>query len=113
MDRDEEEENRPLSQQLMILKDLRVPDPQVLLDMANQLDSLRTASSQLEGKPRPGDKDDPKGETPKKSKQAGPEDGSEKKKSHRSCNAMPGLSSSQESSPGQLWFPQGIQVKVM
>ena len=37
-------ESQCLLQQLMILKDLRVPDPQVLLDMTDQLDSLRTAS---------------------------------------------------------------------
>ena len=37
-------ESQCLSQQLMILKDLRVLDPQVLLDMADQLDSLRIAS---------------------------------------------------------------------
>ena len=76
-------ESQCLSQQLMILKDLRVPDPQVLFNMADQLDSLRTVSPQLEGETRPGDKDDPKGETPKKSKQVGLEDGSEKKKPHR------------------------------
>ena len=37
-------ESQCLSQQLMILKDLRAPDTQVLLDMADQLDSLRTVS---------------------------------------------------------------------
>ena len=38
------QESQCLLQQLMILKDLRVPDPPVLLDMADQLDSLRTVS---------------------------------------------------------------------
>ena len=74
------QESQCLSQQLMILKDLRVPDPQVLLDMADQLDSLRTAFPRLEGEPGPGDKDDPKGETPKKSKQACSKGAPEKEK---------------------------------
>ena len=33
------------TQQLMLLKDLRVPNHQVMLDMANQLNSLRVVSS--------------------------------------------------------------------
>ena len=48
--------------------------------MADQLDSLRTASPQpREGETGSGDKDDPKGETPK-NKQVGLKDGFEKKK---------------------------------
>ena len=40
----------------------------MLLDLADQLDSLRTVSPQPKGgAPRLGDKDGPKGETPKKS----------------------------------------------
>ena len=76
-----------LSQQLMILKDLRVPDPQVMLDMADQLDSLRAASpGHRGGETRSGDKDDSKGETPKKSKQVALKDGLEKK-AHKSCES--------------------------
>ena len=78
-------ESQCLSQQLMILKDLKVPDPQVMLDMVDQLDSLRAASpGHGEGETRSGDKDDSKGETPKKSKQVALKDGLEKKKSHKS-----------------------------
>ena len=72
----------------MILKDLRVPDLQVMLDMADQLDSLRATSPRhREDETRSGDKDDSKGETPKKSKQVALEDGSEKKKPHKSCES--------------------------
>ena len=78
-------ESQCLSQQLMILKDLRVPDPQVMLDMADQLDSLRTMSpGHREGETEPGDKDDSNEETPKKSKQVALKDSSDKKKSHKS-----------------------------
>ena len=81
-------ESQCLSQQLMILKDLRVPDPQVMLDMADQLDSLRAVSpGHREGETGSGDKDDPKGETPKKSKQMALDDSLEKKKSHKSCES--------------------------
>ena len=74
-----------LLQQLTILKDLRLPDPQVMLDMADQLDSLRaTSPGHGEGEIGPGDKDDSKEETPKKSKQVALKDSSEKKKSHKS-----------------------------
>ena len=56
-----------------------------MLDMADQLNSLRaTSPGHREGETRSGDKDDSKGETPKKSKQVGLKEGSEKKKSHES-----------------------------
>ena len=55
----------------------------MLLDLGNQLDSLRTVSPQPEsGTHRLGDKDDPKGETPKKSRPVNIEDGP--KKQHKS-----------------------------
>ena len=57
----------------------------MLLDLADQLDSLRTVSSQPESStPRLRDKDDPKGETPKKSWPVNIEDGP--KKQHKSCD---------------------------
>ena len=62
------------------MKDLQVPNPQVLLDLADQLDSLRTASPRPEeGTSGSGDKDDSKEETPKK-RLKHIKDGSEKKK---------------------------------
>ena len=87
-----------LSQQLTILKDLRVPDPQVMLDMADQLDSLRaTSPGYREGETGSGDKDDSKGETPKKSKQMALNDGLEKKKSHKSHESCSRHSSADKS----------------
>ena len=62
------------SQQLMLMSSLWVPNPQVLLDLADQLDSLRTGSPQPEGSvPGLGDKDGPKDKTPKKRKSANTE----------------------------------------
>ena len=72
------------SQQLTIMKDFWVPDPKVLLDLADQLDSLRTVSHQPEGGiSRSGDKDDSKDETPKK-RLVNVKDGSKKKRPHKS-----------------------------
>ena len=54
------------SQQLTIMEDLQVPDPKVLLDLANQLDSLRRVSPRPEGGTSgSGNKDDSKKGTPK------------------------------------------------
>ena len=57
----------------------------MLLDLTDQLDSLRTVSPQPEGgAPRLGDKDGPKDKTPKKSKLANTEDIPKKQhKSHK------------------------------
>ena len=55
----------------------------MLLDLADQLDSLRTVSLQPEGSvPGLGDKDGPKDETPKKRKSANTEDTPKKQHSH-------------------------------
>ena len=71
-------------QQLTLMGGLHVPKPGVLLDLAKQLDSLRTAS------PRPkaidlesGDKHGTKNKTPKKVKPGDTED--TPKKHHKSC----------------------------
>ena len=70
------------SQQLMLMSSLQVPAPQVLLDLADQLDSLRTGSPQPKGSvPRLGDKDGPKDETPKR-KSANTEDTPKKQHTH-------------------------------
>ena len=59
--------------------------PSSVAELANQLDSLRTVSPQPEsGTPGLGDKDDPKGETPKKSRPVNIKDGP--KKQHKSCD---------------------------
>ena len=77
-------ESECTSQQLTIMKDLWVPDPKVFLDLAEQLDSMRTASPQPEGGiSGSGDKDDSKDETPKK-RSVNVKDGSEKRP-HKSC----------------------------
>ena len=70
----------------MLLRALKVPKLQVLLDMADQLNQVKARLPQPEGHQiGSGDKqDDSKEETPKKNKPLGSEDGSEKKK-HKSC----------------------------
>ena len=79
-------ESQCLSQQLVLLRDLKVPKLQVLLDMADQLDQAKGMSPQPKGHDiRPGDKqDDSKEETPKKDRPSGSEDGPKKKKKHKS-----------------------------
>ena len=82
-------ESQCLSQQLIFLKDLRIPEPQVLLDMADQLDQEKVMPLQPEGHDiGPDDKQDgSKEETPKKDKPSG-SDGTDRKnkhKSHESC----------------------------
>ena len=70
------------SQQLTLMGGLRVPKPQVLLDMAKQLDSLRTLSPQPKGSaPELGDKHGAKDGTPKKGKLGNTGDTSKKQKS--------------------------------
>ena len=72
------------SQHLVLMSSLQVPNPQVLLDLADQLDSLRTVSPQPKGSvPRLGDKDGPKDETPNKRKSANTKDTPKKQHSHK------------------------------
>ena len=79
-------ESQCLSQWLVLLRDLKVPEPQVLLDMADQLDQAKGMPPQSVGHDvGPEDKqDDSKEETPKKDKPSGSEDGPKKKKKHKS-----------------------------
>ena len=69
----------------MLLRDLRIPKPQVLLDMADQLDQEKVMPPQPEGHDiRPDDKqDDSKEETLKKDKSSG-SDGTDRKKKYKS-----------------------------
>ena len=71
------------SQQLTLMGDLYIPKPGVLLDLAKQLDSLRTASPRPKASdPKSGDKHGAKDETPKKVKPGDTED--TPKKHHKS-----------------------------
>ena len=71
------------SQQLTLMGGLYVPKPGVLLDLAKQLDSLRTASPRPKvSDPKAGDKHGAKEETPKKIKSG--DTGDTPKKHHKS-----------------------------
>ena len=71
------------SQQLALMEGLYIPEPGVLLALANQLDNLRMAPPRPKAsKPESGDGDGTKDETPKKIKLG---DGDTPKKHHKSC----------------------------
>ena len=71
-------------QQLSFMGDLHVPELQVLVDIAEQLDSFRTGSPQPEESvSRLGDKDGTKDETSRKTKPGSTEDTLRKHRSHK------------------------------
>ena len=78
-------ESQCLSQQLVLLRNLKILEPQVLLDMADQLDQQKVMPPQPEGQDIGPDykQDDSKEETPKKDKLSG-SDGTDRKKKHKS-----------------------------
>ena len=72
------------SQQLTLMGGLYIPKPGVLLDLAEQLDSLRTASPTPEASnTESGGRHDAKDETPKKIRPG--DAGDTLKKHHKSC----------------------------
>ena len=72
------------SQQLALMEGLYIPEPGVLLDLAEQLDNLRMASPAPKvGNPKLGDKHGAKDETPKKIRPG--DTGETLRKHHKSC----------------------------
>ena len=72
------------SQQLTLMGGLYVPEPGVLLDLAEQLDNLRTASPRPKASnPKSGDRHGAKDKTPKKIRPG--DAGDTPKKHHKTC----------------------------
>ena len=100
------------SQQLTLMGGLYIPKPGVLLDLAKQLDSLRTASPRPKvNDPESGDKHGVKDETPKKIKPIDTED--TPKKHHKSHNEKGQLKQSPtEKSPASLTCKHDMGLKA-
>ena len=100
------------SQQLTLMGGLYVPKPGVLLDLAEQLDSLRTASPRPKvSDPKSGDKHGAKDKTPKKIKPG--DTGDTPKKHHKSCEEKSQSKQSlTEKSPAPLTCEHDVDLKA-
>ena len=100
------------SQQLTLMGGLYVPEPGVLLDLAEQLDSLRTASPRLKASDsKAGDKHGAKEETPKKIKSGDTRDTPKKHhKSHEEKSQS--KQSPTEKSPAPLTHKHDVDLEA-
>ena len=99
------------SQQLALMGGLYVPEPGVLLDLAEQLDSIRTALPRPKaGNPESGDRHGAKDETPKKIRVGDTRD--TLKKHHKSHEKSQLKHSLMEKSPGSSSHEHDVELEA-